>query len=194
MTRDNIIYTSCGLLLGLIVGSFLIGPHLAKSPLAAAPAPAEAAAAPAQQAAMQGDPNTMTRVRQRLDALKKTLDRNPNDFDALTQLAGMYMDAAKYSQAAEYIERALRVRDDANLRADLAICYRQDGHPDRALEELQRVVKADPTQWQARFNEVVLLGEMQRFDEARAEMVHLKQLRPGDPEVQRLEQALAQAR
>jgi Flp pilus assembly protein TadD len=106
----------------------------------------------------------------------------------------MYMDAAKYPQAIDYFERALRVRSDANLRADLAICYKQNGRPDLALTELRRVVKEDPNQWQARYNEVVLLGEMRRLDEARAEMVHLKTIRPEDPEVQRLDQALAQAR
>ena len=47
MTRDNIVYTACGLLLGLIIGSFLIGPKLARTKLAGAEptaaAPVEAA-------------------------------------------------------------------------------------------------------------------------------------------------------
>ena len=47
--------------------------------------------------------------------------------------------------------------------------------------------------WQARFNEIVLLGEMRCFDEARAELAQLKKQRPTDPDVQRLEQALASA-
>jgi len=178
--KDNIIFTLCGLALGLILGSFLIGPHLAKSRLASAP--------------VQGDPNMMARVRQQLDSLEQTVERDPNNLDALAQLGGMYMDAAKYRQAIEYFERALRVRPDPVLRSDLAICFKQSGRPDRALEELQRVVQDDPTQWQARFNEIVLLGEMRRFDEARSEMAQLEKLRPDGPDVRRLDQALAQAR
>jgi tetratricopeptide (TPR) repeat protein len=192
MTRDNIVYTLCGLALGLIIGSFLIGPQLAKSSLAPAAVQADASgAAPPPAAPMQGDPNTMARVRQQLDTLKKTVERDPNNFDALAQLGSMYMDASKYPQAIEYFERALRVRPDSNVRFDLAVCYKQSGQPDRALAELQRVVRDDPGQWQARFNEIVLLGEMRRFDEARAELPKLQQQRPNDPDVQRLAQALA---
>src|SRR5512147_1009943 len=99
MTQENIVYTICGLALGLIIGSFLIGPHLAKSPLTAAPVAAEGGA-PMQTAAagpMQGDPNMMAQVRQQLDTLKKTIEQDPNNFEALAQLGGMYMEVGKYS-------------------------------------------------------------------------------------------------
>jgi tetratricopeptide (TPR) repeat protein len=160
MTQENIVYTVCGLLLGLIIGSFLIGPHLAKTSLAGAPAAAEAAAAPAApqaaSAPMQGDPNMMNRVREQLETLKQTIARDPNNFDALAQLGGMYMDAAKYPQAIEYFERALKVRSDDGVRYDLVVCYRQSGQIDRA----------------------------------RAEFATLQKARPGDADVQRLGQAL----
>jgi cytochrome c-type biogenesis protein CcmH/NrfG len=161
MTQENIVYTVCGLLLGLIIGSFLIGPHLAKTSLAGAPAPAEAAAAPPAAAAagpMQGDPNMMNRVREQLETLKQTIAKDPNNFDALAQLGGMYMDAAKYPQAVEYFERALKVRSDDGVRYDLIVCYRQSGQMDRA----------------------------------RAEFATLQKARPGDADVARLGQALAQ--
>src|SRR3954447_7184780 len=101
MSQENIVYTICGLALGLIIGSFLIGPHLAKTSLAPAPVAPQATSAPAQSAAapMQGDPNMMNRVREQLDTLKQTIARDPNNFEALAQLGGMYMDAAKYPQA-----------------------------------------------------------------------------------------------
>ncbi|MGZ7042328.1 MAG: tetratricopeptide repeat protein, partial [Thermoanaerobaculia bacterium] len=144
MTKDNVVYTICGLVLGLIIGSFLIGPRLAKTPLAPAPVQAEASGEAPPAAPMQGDPNTMTRVMEQLSTLKETVARDPNNFDALAQLGSMYMQAAKYPQAIEYLERALRVRSDASLRADLAVCYKQSGQPDRALAELQRVIRDDP--------------------------------------------------
>ena len=146
MTQENIVYTVCGLLLGLIIGSFLIGPHLAKTTLAGAPAPPEATSAPAQAAVapMQGDPNMMNRVREQLDTLKQTIARDPNNFDALAQLGGMYMDAAKYPQAIEYFERALKVRSDDGVRYDLIVCYRQSGQMDRARSEFAALQKARP--------------------------------------------------
>lgn len=146
MTNENIVYTVCGLLLGLIIGSFLIGPHLAKSPLNAAPAPPEATSAAAQAAVgpMQGDPNMMNRVREQLATLKETVARDPNNFEALAQLGGMYMDATKYQQAIEYFERALKVRSDDGVRYDLIVCYRQAGQLDHARAEFATLKKARP--------------------------------------------------
>lgn len=147
MTRENIVYTICGLALGLIIGSFLIGPHLAKSPLAGAPVPVEGGA-PMQSAAagpMQGDPNMMAQVRQQLDTLKQTLDRDPNNVQALTQLAGMYMEVGKYQQAIGYLERALKVLPDPAIRYDLIVCYRENGQLDRARAEFATLQKERPS-------------------------------------------------
>jgi len=106
----------------------------------------------------------------------------------------MYMQVGKYPQSIEYYQRALRVRDDANVRTDLGIAYKESGQQEKALETFRAVERANPGQWQAVYNEVVVLAEMRRFDEARSRFAALRQLRPGDAEVQRLEQALAQAK
>lgn len=147
MSQENIVYTICGLALGLIIGSFLIGPHLAKSPLALAPITADAAPAPMQTAAagpMQGDPNMMAQVRQQLESLKQTLDRDPNNVQALTQLAGMYMQVGKYPQAIEYFQRALKVLPDPAIRYDLIVCYHESGQIDRAKAEFATLQKERP--------------------------------------------------
>jgi tetratricopeptide (TPR) repeat protein len=200
MSRDNIVYTACGFLLGLVLGSMLIGPKLARSKLAGAPpvtvaaAAAEAppvAAAPAAAPA-QGSP--MGAVFQRITELKQEIEKNPNNFDAISQLGSMYMDAGKYPQAIEYFERALRVKDDPQVRTDLGICYRNMGDTARSLNAFREVVQRHPEQWQAMFNEVILLAETHRVDEARAVLAKLEKLRPGDPDVQRLGQSLAQAK
>jgi tetratricopeptide (TPR) repeat protein len=73
------------------------------------------------------------------------------------------MVAAKFPQAISYLERALAIHDDPGLRADLGTCY---------------------------YNEAVSLAQMKRFDEARALLPKLQQLRPDDADVRRLAQAL----
>jgi len=187
MTRDNIIFTSCGLLLGLIIGSFLIGPRLAKTKLAgSSEAPATTAAPPAAPAA-----NQMEMVRKQLDELKQRVAANPNDFDSLVQLGNMYADVAKYPQAIEYYDKALKVRDDANVRTDLGIAYKESGRVDEALAQFRRVSDAAPESWQALYNVIVIEGQMKRFDAARADLVKLKKLRPNDPQVAQVEQALS---
>jgi tetratricopeptide (TPR) repeat protein len=198
MSKDNIVYTICGFLLGLVIGGFAIGPKLAQSKLAGverqASSPAEASAPAAAQAAPQAQGSPMGAVFQQITALKQTIERDPNNFEALAQLGAMYMDAGKFPQAIDYLERAVAVRDDPNVRIDLAICYRNNNQRDKSLAELQHVVQTNPEQWQARFNEVILLGEMHRMNEAKAELAKLQQLRPGDPDVAKLAASLANAR
>src|SRR5512140_1592189 len=108
MNRDNLFFTACGLVLGLVIGSFLIGPKLANSKLAgrdalanagigvatadAAGASAEAAVNAAPGSPMAGANAPMAAVLQRLSALKQQAAANPNDPDPLVQLGDMYMD------------------------------------------------------------------------------------------------------
>ncbi len=200
MSRDNIVFTTCGLLLGLIIGSFLIGPRLApkvasgdsatagEAPAGTAPPPATASSAPAMGG---GNAQTMNAVREQLANLKAAVERDPKNFQALQQLGNMYMDAAKFPQAVEYYERALAVREDPAIRTDLGICYKQAGQLDKSAEAFRRVSEEAPDQWQALFNEAIVLGELKRFDEARAVAARLKQMRPDDPQVQKLATALA---
>jgi len=194
MTKDNIVFTGFGFLLGLVIGSMVIGPKLAQSKAAPAATATEEApaptAAPAQTAA-GGSP--MGAVFQKINTLKQEIERDPNNAEALSQLGTMYMDAGKFPQAIEYFERALKVREDPQVRTDLGICYRNNNETDKSLAQFRQVVQTNPDQWQALFNEVIILGETRRFDEARKELVKLQQLRPGDPDVQKLADSLANA-
>lgn len=201
MSRDNIVYTLCGLLLGLVIGSFLLGPKLARSKLAgpdqitassssAASAP-ESPAMPAANAGGAAAGGPMEQVRQQLDMLKKQIEQNPNDFDALVQLGNMYMDVSKFPQAIDYFKRALAVREEPSVRTDLGICYKQSGQMQQAREAFQKVATEQPDQWQAVYNLAIVDGEMKDYTDARAQLAKLKQMRPGDPEVAKLEQALA---
>ncbi|HSY50601.1 MAG TPA: tetratricopeptide repeat protein [Thermoanaerobaculia bacterium] len=192
MKRDTIIFTACGFILGLTIGSLVIGPKVAQSKLAgASQAPEAMSEAPPAQAAAAGNPaaaggNPMAAVQQQLAALKDAIAKDPNNFDALVQLGDMYMDAAKFPQAAEYLERAAAARDDANVRTDLGICYKQAGQPDKALAQFQRAATMAPDQWQPLFNEAIVLVDLHRMDEARSIAAKLQQMKPGDPEVQKL--------
>jgi len=184
MKRETIIFTACGFLLGLTIGSFVIGPKIAQSKLAGAPAAAETMSQTPAPAATGSNP--MEAVTRQLSTLKEAIAKDPNNADALVQLGDMYMDAAKFPQAIEYLSRAVAIRDDANTRTDLGICYKQSGQPDRALAEFQRAATMAPDQWQPLFNEAIVLVDLHRTDEARAIAAKLKQMRPDDPEVQKL--------
>jgi len=193
MKRETIIFTACGFLLGLTIGSLVIGPKVAQSKLAgASTAPAATSEAPAAAPAAGGNP--MGAVMQQLAALKEAIARDPNNFDALVQLGGMYMDAAKFPQAAEYLERAVAIRDDASARMDLGVCYKQTGQLDRALDEFQRAAKMAPDQWQPIFNEAIVLIDLHRVDEAKVLAAKLQQMKPREPQVLKLVETLNAAK
>lgn len=208
MNRDNVFFAACGLALGLIVGSFLIGPKLASSKLAGrdamaaagigvAPADAAPSAAEAAANAMPGSPaagGPMQQVLQRLSALKQQAAANPNDPEPLVQLGDMYMDVAKYPQAIDYLERALKLREDANVRTDLGICYKQSGQAGKALAAFEKVELEQPEQWQATYNAALVLAETRHFDEAKARVAKLEQMQPGNPDVTKLRDSLASAK
>jgi tetratricopeptide (TPR) repeat protein len=206
MSRDNIVYLICGLILGLVIGSLVIGPRVASTQLGAAAAdssaemtassvaPASAPGAPAMAATPGSGGNQMEAIRKQIDTLKAKIAANPNDVEALAQLGNMYMDAGKYPPAIDYYERALHLHEDANLRTDLGICYKESGQLEKALAAFEQVARDQPQQWQALFNQAIVLADMKRFDEARAVSTRLKQLRPQDAEVQKLDAALALAR
>ena len=183
MKRETVIFTACGFLLGLTLGSFVIGPKIAQSKLAGAPV-AETAATESAAPAPAGNP--MGAASCCITALKEAVAKNPKDADALAQLGDMYMQAAKFPQAAEYLERALAVRDDAAVRMDLGICYKQSNQPEKALTEFKRSAAMAPDQWQPLFNEAIVLLDLHRTDEARLVAMKLQKMRPDDPEVQKL--------
>ena len=129
-------------------------------------------------------------VREQLTTLKATLEKEPRNVVALTQLGNMYMDAAKYPQAAEYFERALAVREDPTVRTDLGICYKQNRQLDKAVDAFARAASESPDQWQALYNEAIVLGDLQRWGDARAVAAKLRAMRPNDPQVAQLVQAI----
>ena len=128
----------------------------------------------------------MEAVSKQIDGLKATVEREPANFAALVQLGNLYMDVSKWPQAIDYFERALRVREQAEVRTDLAICYRNSGQMEKSLQSFRRVSAAQPNDWQATFNEAAILAEMKRFDEARPLVARLERERPGDAEVAKL--------
>jgi len=194
MTKDNIVFAAFGFLLGLVLGSMVLGPKLAQSKLAGAQpaaAPEEVSApATAAVAAAPAGGNPMGAVFQKISDLKQRIEKDPNDAEALSQLGSMYMDAGKFPQAAEYLERALKVHEDPQVRTDLGICYRNNGDTAKSLAEFQHVVQTNPDQWQALFNEVIILAETRHTAEAKVELAKLQKLRPGDADVEKLAETI----
>ena len=170
MTRDNILFTVCGFIIGLVIGAVALGPVLYRKGITSRSliGGGTAQSAPATPAtASGGDGAVMQNVMQQVATLKAELQKNPNNVDAAVQLANMYMDARKFPQAITYYEQALSHTESPDIATDLGICYRATGQLDKALATFNGIEAKHPDHWQSQFNKALVLVDLQRVDEAR---------------------------
>ncbi|HXI12733.1 MAG TPA: tetratricopeptide repeat protein [Thermoanaerobaculia bacterium] len=198
MNRENILFASCGFLLGLILGGVMIGPkiHEWRTPARGA-ATTPDSAAPSQPAASSAEASggaAMSMVRQQIDGLRKRIAANPRDARAFVELGNLYMDAAKFPQAIEFYEKSLQIERSPSVEMDLGICYRETRAFDRSLALFREIARETPANWQARFNEAIVLADMGNLGAASAVIATLRQERPDDANIVRFEQTLAAAR
>jgi tetratricopeptide (TPR) repeat protein len=78
------------------------------------------------------------------------LQKNPNDFDTLSFLGWLYLEAERVDEADKLLNRAHQIRpDDLEIMFQLARIARAREHFQEALELLERVVAAKPDQTRA---------------------------------------------
>ena len=86
-----------------------------------------------QRAAVQGgDPPTVQQASRQVTAL------------ALRQLAALRVVEGEWAKAAELYRQSLELENVASVRLDLAFAYMSADNPDGALEEINKVLAADP--------------------------------------------------
>jgi len=202
MWKNPIVTAICGLLLGFLVG-YVVGqgasagvPAPAGGPHAGVPgAPPLGEAMPPPQEGRAGAVAN-PRLMEQLKELNQLLEKDPNNYEHMRQIANVHFDLGDYVKAADYYEKARAVRDDsADVLTDLGVCYRETNRAQRALELFRRAVKLDPSHWQSRYNAaIVLLFDLNDPEGAAGEVEQLKQLRasvPGIPDLSGLEQEIA---
>jgi tetratricopeptide (TPR) repeat protein len=112
----------------------------------------------------------------------------PDDSEALLQLANIHFDGKEWAQAQELYTRYLTANPaKADVLSDLGITYRETGQFDRAVELFHQAQELAPDNWQALYNEVVVLAfNQKKYDTAREVLVKLRKLQPNNPDVSRL--------
>lgn len=199
MNKDHVLFLVIGLLGGFLLG--YVGHEVMAS---RQPAPARVAAAggdpggrptappmagggAAPFAGAGGDAGGGPAMEQ-VQQLRAYVEKNPNDANAVRELANLNYDINNWQRAAELYEHYLTlVPDEVDVLTDLGACLRNMGKPAEALAALQRAKSKAPEHWQARYNEVLILGfDLGRMDEAAVAVAELKRLQPSNPEVTRL--------
>lgn len=128
-----------------------------------------------------------------IENLRKRVEQNPNDPDAVVALANANFDIQNWGRAIELYEQFEKLRPgNPDVLTDLGVCLRASGRLDEALATFRKAQALSPTHWQSRFNEVVVLAfDQGNYPAARAVIAKLRQIQPNSPELDRLEQEMA---
>jgi tetratricopeptide repeat protein len=221
VNRDNLLFATIGILVGFITGYLahevmvtrqpprltpemraqivVPGGEQGAAPAAAAPedgggaAPAAngGGAGPAGGGAGAGAPPM-----QAIQELKAYVEKNPNDANAVRQLADLNFEIRNWKRAQELYRHYLELKPgDPDVMTDLGISYRETQEFDKSLQLFQAVHKAAPDHWKSYFNEVVVLAfDLKKPGEAKAPLAKLQQMQPSNPDVVRLADAVAKQR
>jgi cytochrome c-type biogenesis protein CcmH/NrfG len=137
------------LVLGIALGALFHGPGQ----------PAESTSSNAASApAMPGAPPQMPQGMAQgaavapSDPVFEKVKNDPNNFDLLSEAGNVAMKGGDPKMAADYYGRALKVKDDLDVRTNLANAYFRAGDADQSLAELALVLKADPKNDKALYN------------------------------------------
>jgi tetratricopeptide (TPR) repeat protein len=169
-----------GLLVGWIIGSQQ-APGSAPAPI---PQAAAAGAAPAQAAPALNE--------SRVAELRKTAEQRPQDAALRVEIANLYFDAERFTDAVQWYEEAVRLDPrDVNASTDLGISYYYTNQADRALAQFQRSLALDPKHSKTLLNVgIVLAFGKQDLDGAAKAFQQVIDVAPGSPEARSARQAL----
>ena len=130
-------------------------------------------------------------VASKIETLKEIVRKDPKNLPAWVELGNLYFDSNQPKEAIETYSQYLAIKpDNADVRTDMAIMYRNLGEMDRALEQFQKAAQSDPKHINSRYNiGIVLLHDKQDIKGAiKAWEEYLKV----DPKSERAERVRAQ--
>jgi cytochrome c-type biogenesis protein CcmH/NrfG len=136
------------------------------------------------------DPSSLE-VASKIQTLKDILKKDPKNLPAWMELGNLYFDSNQPKEAIEAYSQYLAIKpDNADVRTDMAIMYRNLGEMDLALEQFQKAAQSDPKHVNSRYNiGIVLLHDKQDMKGAiKAWEEYLKV----DPKSERAERVRAQ--
>lgn len=188
MKPESIVFAVAGTCFGLIVGWVLGSQQTGRRPQAPVP-PAQSSPAPADSAASTRaavlDPS-------QVQALQNVITSDPKNVSARVQLANLYFDAEKYTEAIKWYEEALRLDPkDVNVSTDLGVSYYYLNQPDRALKQFEYSLSLDSRHAKTFYNQgIVRAFGKQDLDGAAQAWQKVIDLAPGSPEAAGAKRAL----
>jgi cytochrome c-type biogenesis protein CcmH/NrfG len=118
--------------------------------------------------AQMGTPAPATGGTDRIAALERQTQADPENVNAWTELGNAYFDSHQYEKATGAYRKSLELNpNNANVWTDLGVMYRRSGKPEEAIKAFDRAIAADPKHEVSRMNKgIVLLHDLNDFDGA----------------------------
>jgi tetratricopeptide (TPR) repeat protein len=117
-----------------------------------------------------------------------------DNFEAQSKAGNFYYDSGQWAQAEAAYRRALAVNPlAAGVITDLGFVVYRQGRIPESLQLFERALQANPQQWQAAMNGVIIALEAQDKTAARRWLDQLKKIKPDDPNIPNFERQLSQA-
>jgi tetratricopeptide (TPR) repeat protein len=181
MKAESIVFAVAGMCFGVILGWVIGTQQSATTPAA----PAAGQQPTQQQAAPALDEG-------RVQALRTIIDSDPQNASAHTQLANVYFDAERWTDAIEWYEKSLKIDpNDPDVSTDLGVSYYYTNRPDQALAQFEHSLRIDPKHTKTMLNKgIVLAFGKQDLNAAAEEWKKVVELAPDSPEGQAARRAL----
>jgi tetratricopeptide (TPR) repeat protein len=194
MKLESVVYAVAGVFFGLIVGWIIGSQQVSPSPRAAIEAPVESGAPePASQSSTPpGTPAPAVLDQTKVQALQAIVNKDPKNAAARSQLANLYYDAGRYTDAIKWYTESLALNPkDVDVSTDLGVSYYYNNEPDRAITQLEHSLQLNPSHAKALLN----LGVVRAFGKqdlkgATDIWKKLVEVAPQSPEGQQAKQAL----
>jgi len=215
MTRDNLLFTTIGVLAGFISGYFTHEVMAVRQPpplavLEAAQAAAQGGAqaggggagggaeggvAPGDPRGTGGGPAGGAGGPAMADILRlrEQVEKNPNDADAVLTLANLNYDIRNWDRARQLYEHYLELRPpQPDMLTDLGVSLRGLKRFPEAMARFEQAQQLQDGHWQSLYNEVVVLAfDLKDMPKAQQVLTRLRQLQPDNPEVAKLADEVA---
>jgi cytochrome c-type biogenesis protein CcmH/NrfG len=98
----------------------------------------------------------------RIAALKRQAETEPNNANAWTQLGNAYFDSEQHQASIDAYRKSLELNpNNANVWTDMGVMYRRSGKPEEAIKAFDQAITVDPQHEVSRMNKgIVLLHDL----------------------------------